>query len=195
MDKPFIQVISSKEAEGKLKGIYDDISSKRGKLADVHQIQSLNPESIVNHMDLYMTLMFGQSPLKRYQREMMAVVVSSVNKCPYCVAHHSEALNHYWKDEQRIRMLIADFETVGLDECDRSLCEYALDLTTEPDQIYEYLHIEQLRACGLNDRAILDAAMIISYFNFVNRLVLGLGVKLEKDKGKGYLHDYVEEIL
>lgn len=194
MEKPFIKVIGEQEAEGRLKEIYDQIAQKRGKLAEVHQIQSLNPESIVDHMDLYMTIMFGKSPLKRYQREMMAVVVSAANKCPYCIAHHSEALHHYWKDQKRIQMLIDDFETAGLDECDRSLCEYALDLTVKPDEIYEYLHIEQLRACGLDDRAILDAALVISYFNFVNRLVLGLGVRLEKDKGKGYIYDEMENI-
>ena len=189
MEKQFIRVVAKDEANGRLKEIYEDIIKKRGKLADVYEIQSLNPESIVNHMDLYMTVMFGQSPLKRYQREMMAVVVSAANKCSYCIAHHSDALNQYWNDEQRIRMLAEDFETANLDECDRSLCEYALDLTVEPHQIYEYLHIEQLRACGLNDRAILDAALVTSYFNFVNRMVLGLGVRLEQDKGKGYRYD------
>lgn len=187
----YIEVIDHEESSGRLREIYDDLKKKRGKLADVHKIQSLNPESIVHHMDLYMNLMFGKSPLKRYQREMIAVVVSVANRCPYCIAHHSEALNHYWKDEQRIRMLIQDFETAGLDECDRSLCEYALDLTVEPDQIYEYLHIEQLRACGVEDRGILDAALIISYFNFVNRMVSGLGVELEKDKGKGYIYEEI----
>lgn len=189
----FIEVIEHEESSGKLREIYDDLIKKRGKLADVHKIQSLNPETIMQHMDFYMTLMFGRSPLKRYQREMMAVVVSAANRCNYCVAHHSEALLHYWKDEQRVRMLAQDFETADLDECDRSLCEYALDLTVEADQIYEYLHIEQLKACGLDDRGVLDAAMIISYFNFVNRMVLGLGLELETDRGKGYIYEEIKD--
>ena len=42
---------------------------------------------------------------------------------------------------------------------------------------------------GLVERAILDAALVIAYFNFVNRLVLGLGVQLEQDKGEGYKYD------
>ena len=65
-----IKVIQPEEAEGELKNIYQDIISSRGKIAEVHKIQSLNPQSIVNHMDLYQTVMFGQSPLKRVQREM-----------------------------------------------------------------------------------------------------------------------------
>ena len=80
---PYINVIQHNEAEGHLKEIYDDLVEKRGKLAEIHKIQSLNPESIVNHMDLYMTIMFSKSPLKRYQREMIAVVVSARNECHY----------------------------------------------------------------------------------------------------------------
>ncbi len=51
---PRIKVIEHKEAGGRLLEIYDDIQKKRGKLAEVHKIQSLRPESIVKHMELYM---------------------------------------------------------------------------------------------------------------------------------------------
>ena len=100
---PYIEVIEHAQAEGKLKEVYDHLLETRGKLAEVHKIQSLNPESIMNHMDLYMTIMFGQSPLKRYQREMIAVVVSAVNDCEYCQTHHGAALNHFWKDEAKVQ--------------------------------------------------------------------------------------------
>ena len=52
----YIDVIDYDRAEGELKEIYDDLIQSRGKLADVHMIQSLNPKSIVNHMDLYLSL-------------------------------------------------------------------------------------------------------------------------------------------
>ena len=48
----FIKVIQEAAAEGKLKEVYDTIIEMRGKIVGVHKIQSLNPESIVNHMDL-----------------------------------------------------------------------------------------------------------------------------------------------
>ena len=38
-----------------------------------------------------------------------------------------------------------------------------------------------LRDAGFDDRAILDATLTLGYFNFVNRLVLCLGVHLEED--------------
>ncbi|MBL4625028.1 MAG: peroxidase-related enzyme [Flavobacteriales bacterium] len=182
----FIEVIEEQEAEGRLKEIYDDLIASRGKLADVHKIQSLNPESIKLHMDFYIHLLYGKSPLKRYQREMIAVVVSVANKCKYCTRHHGEALNHYWRDKEKLEQFIANHTSVGLSDADIALCNYARDLTIAPNSIKEDNQIKALKSNDFDDRAILDTAMIINYFNFVSRMILGLGVNLEEDGGKGY---------
>lgn len=90
-----IKVISYEEATSKLKEIYDESILKRGKLADVHKIQSLRPESIVAHMNLYMEIMYSPSELSRAERELIGTVVSIANGCKYCIKHHAEVLNHY----------------------------------------------------------------------------------------------------
>ena len=185
---PFIDVIQPEEAEGELKKIYDDLVEKRGKLAEVHKIQSLNPESITRHMDLYMTLLFGKSPLKRYRREMMAVVVSSANNCEYCQLHHGEALNHYWKDEDKVVRLREDYRQAGLSLADSLWCDLASGLTVTPSEIAE-TQVNQLKQEGFSDRAILDATLIISYFNFVNRVVMGLGVDTNPEEIGGYRYE------
>ena len=182
---PHIKVIEHHEAEGELKEIYDNLVKSRGKLAEVHKIQSLNPKSIVNHMDFYLTIMFGKSPLKRYQREMLGVVVSRANNCAYCQKHHLEALNFYWKDDEKAEKFRNDFTSVELSPVDNLLCQYAKELTINPSVDTKTKFIDPLKKFGLSDRAILDANLIISYFNFVNRMVLGLGVNLEQDGG-GY---------
>ena len=182
---PHIKVIEHNEAEGELKVIYDDLVAKRGKLAEVHKIQSLNPDSIVKHMDLYMSIMYSKSPLSRAQREMIAVVVSIANNCKYCQIHHAEALNHYWKDQNKIDQLKRDFSKLDLSEIDSLLCEMAWQVTRIPNITTETI-ILKLKKLGLEDRAILDATLVIAYFNFVNRMVLSLGVELEQDKGSGY---------
>lgn len=183
---PFIDIIESDKATGKLKEIYDDLEKSRGKLAMVHKIQSLNPESITTHMDLYIQVMFGRSPLKRAQREMMAVVVSASNNCDYCQLHHAEALNHYWKDEEKVDQLRKDYTQVELSGKDILLCRLAEKMTQTPNQVNEQEDIQPLKDLGLSDRAILDATLVISYFNFVNRIVLGLGVETNEEEVKGY---------
>ena len=186
---PLIEVIDYEKAEGRLLEIYNDLITKRGGLAEVHKIQSLNPETIVAHMELYMRVMFGRSPLKRYQREMMAVVVSRANNCEYCIRHHAEAVQFFWKDEARTRQLSEDYSQLDLEPRDRLLCEWAEQLTVSPDFRGKHEAMEELRASGLDDRAILDATLVVAYFNFVNRLVMGLGVDLEEDGPGGYKYD------
>lgn len=178
-----IKVIQPEEAEGRLLEIYTDLIDKRGKLAEVHKIQSLHPESIVKHFDLYLEIMFAKSELSRAEREMMAVVVSAANRCEYCQTHHAEALNNYWKDIDKVNNLRSSFFGVDLTQRERALCQYAKRLTLFPAD--DFGLVEKLKTIGLTDSAILDATLVIAYFNFVNRIVLGLGVNLEENAG-GY---------
>lgn len=67
-----------------------------------------------------------------------------------------------------------------LDARGRALVDYALKLTRSPHSVSPD-DIERLRAAGLTDEAIHDAAAVVAYFNFVNRLASGLGVELETD--------------
>lgn len=182
---PFIEVIDYENATGELKEIYEKLIQSRGKLAEVHKIQSLNPASIVAHMDLYMAIMFGQSPLKRYQREMMAVIVSVTNQCLYCTEHHAQALLHYWKDKNKVELLKTEYSKLNLSEEDLALCHYAKTVTLHPSNSERENNILALKKVGLQDRAILDATLLVAYFNFVNRIVLALGVDLEENYG-GY---------
>ena len=180
-----IQFIPEDEARGELKEIYDNLTGSRGKLANVHLVHSLNPASLVAHMELYMTLMFKESPLKRYQREMLGVMTSATNKCKYCVRHHSEALNFYWKDEKRTAMLPIDFSQCEISNEDELLCEYAELLTEDPASSSIERLMVKMKKAEISDRKLLDSTMIISYFNFVNRMVLGLNVEEEQETG-GY---------
>jgi len=181
----YIETIEPEQAKGELKNIYEDLVRSRGKVAEVHKIQSLNPKTITTHMDLYMSIMFGKSPLKRVHREMMAVVVSVSNKCEYCTIHHLEAVQNYWKDEAKVNVLKNNYKNCDLTDKERALCDYAVALTISPDMSREKLYASKLSESGFSDREILDATLVIAYFNFVNRIVMSLGVELENNPG-GY---------
>lgn len=181
----FIEIIEPEQAHGALKEIYQGLVRSRGKIAEVHKIQSLHPHTITTHMDLYLSLMFSDSPLSRAEREMMAVIVSVQNGCPYCREHHGQALNHYWKDEERIVRLCTDPGAAGLSAREAALCAFARMVTDTPTASADGRAVAGLREAGIDDRGILDAALVVGYFNFVNRIVLALGVELERDPG-GY---------
>lgn len=181
-----INVIDYQEAEGHLKEIYDNLIQKRGKLADIHKIQSLRPESIVKHMDLYLDIMFGRSSLSRAQREMIAVVVSVANGCQYCTMHHLQALRHYIKDDQQLKA-ITQWPAIGIlrDE-EAALCDFALHLTRHPGDHENTDFTKPLQKHGFTDDGILDAVLVIAYFNFVNRIALSLGLQADDKEMKGY---------
>jgi alkylhydroperoxidase family enzyme len=76
-------MIPPEQSEGNLRSIYDTIEAARKGIANILQIQSLNPPSLKAHFDLYRTTVLGKSSLSRTRREMIAVVVSVLNRCHY----------------------------------------------------------------------------------------------------------------
>ncbi len=85
-----IETVDPKDAKGRIAEVYGTIAGSRGRIAHVHTLQSLDPDSLENHMNLYRSVVFGRSDLSRARREMIGVVVSAANNCRYCVAHHIE---------------------------------------------------------------------------------------------------------
>lgn len=182
----WIDVIDPDDATGDLDALYDEIAETRGKVSNVLAVHSQNPAAMKDHLALYDTLLFGSSPLSRSDREAIAVVVSAANECDYCVRHHAEALQAYWKDEARVQQLVDDHTGLNdLDEQLRAACDVATKLTTTPGSMTE-ADVEGLREAGWTDRAVLDVVLVTSYFNFVNRITNSLGVEATEEEATGY---------
>ena len=118
----------------------------------------------------------------------IGVVVSAENDCAYCVNHHTEALRRFIKDEETLSMLMTADGLETLEPRLSNIVRHAEKLTSAPEAMTES-DLGELRAVGLSDRDILDVTLIAAYFNFVNRLVLGLGVEYTDEEVAGYLND------
>jgi uncharacterized peroxidase-related enzyme len=184
----WIDEIEVGDAEGRLAEIYKELVEKRGKVSNILKVHSLNPEAMSDHLELYMTLMFGRSGLSRAEREAIGVVVSAENDCAYCVNHHTEALRHFIKDEETLNMLATADGLETLEPRLSNIVRHAEKLTSAPEAMTES-DLGELWAVGLSDRDILDLTLTAAYFNFVNRLVLGLGVQFSDEEVAGYLND------
>ena len=79
----WIDTINERDANGSLKDQYAKLKDSRGSVDNILKIHSLNPESLDTHVRLYKTIMYGKSPISRVDREMIAVLVSSINQCHY----------------------------------------------------------------------------------------------------------------
>ena len=104
-------MVEESQANEELLKVYKKIKNRRGKLSNIMMVQSLNPPAMQAHLDLYLSLMFGASGIKRDVREMIAIVVSKANGCDYCIQHHAEALNYYWRDSNRLKNFLKNFKT------------------------------------------------------------------------------------
>jgi len=182
----WIREIAVDEADGELADAYSDLIEKRGKLSDIFRVHSLNPAAMAAHLELYLTLVFSESGLTRAEREAVGVVVSAQNECGYCVGHNAEALRRYVDDDETLAMLMSADGLETLEPRLSNIVRYAEKLTSAPEAMTES-DLAELRAVGLDDRDILDLALIAGYHNFVNRVALGLGVTSGDDEVGGYI--------
>ncbi len=79
----WIDIIDEDAAEGALARVYEGARKHGGRVPNIMKVQSTNAASLQSCMGLHGTIMHGESPLTRAQREMMAVVVSRANNCHY----------------------------------------------------------------------------------------------------------------
>jgi len=181
----WIREIEMDEADEALKAVYEKILKQRGKISNIIKVHSLNPGVMDNHMDQYMMLMYGRNGLKREERELIAVVVSKANECDYCMYHHGEALNHYWKDDERLEGFLKDPLSAELSGRSKALVEYVSKLTKTPGTMKQG-DVQSLFDAGFSDDDVLNINLIAAHFNFTNRIALGLGVEFSDEEMQGY---------
>lgn len=181
----WIRAPSVETATGKTRKIYERILRERGHIANIFSAQGMEPEVLEHHLDLYVDLMIGPGPLSREEREMIAVIVSAANRSAYGAIHHSEALEWVDKDPAALSKIVKELASKMESPREKALLSYAAKLTLDPKDVRKE-DIRDLRSAGLSDEEILRANLIASYFNFSNRIALGLGVKLEDGETRTY---------
>lgn len=80
---PYIKQVSDEEATGAVKRELDKARKRAGRVWNIVRIMSPNPEALRTSISFYIALMYGDSPLTRAQREMLAVATSQANDCHY----------------------------------------------------------------------------------------------------------------
>jgi uncharacterized peroxidase-related enzyme len=181
----WIDIIGKEEAAGRLRELYKRVAGPGGNVDNVLQVHSLRPHTLEGHMALYKTVLHHSgNKLPKWMLETIGVYVSLLNGCTYCVEHHFAGLSRLLKDDDRLRRIrhaleTGDFEK-AFDRREQAILAYARQLTQSPGEVRE-TSIEKLRTAGLDDGEILEVNQVASYFAYVNRTVLGLGVTTEGD--------------
>lgn len=181
----WIEIIPFDKAEGVLKKLYQRVTGPNNNVDNIMGIHSLRPHSMEGHMALYKNVLHHRNnTLPKSYLETAGVYVSYLNQCDYCVQHHYAGLRRLVDNEDRSKE-IYDALTSGqlegsFDSKEKAGLLYARKLTLEHSTLEES-DIVNLRDNGFNDGEILELNQIVSYFNYANRTVLGLGVTTKGD--------------
>jgi len=181
----WIKTISYNEATGKLKRLYDKVVGPSHALDNVMSIHSLRPHTLEGHMSLYKNVLHHSgNSFPKWYLELLGTYVSHLNQCNYCVTHHSVGLKRNLEDESKFELFTAAIDRDSLDTVlegkMKAGAKYAKILTLQHTIIDEAFN-DQLREQGLDDGEILEINQVVCYFNYVNRMVVSLGVQLEQD--------------
>jgi protocatechuate 4,5-dioxygenase alpha subunit len=118
---------------------------------------------------MYNDLMLGDSGLSKLEREMIAVAVSSQNRCYYCLTAHGAAVRQYSGNPLLGEQIVMNYRVARINRRQRAMLDFAVKLTVQPWSIEE-TDRERLRRAGFSDRDIWDIAAVAGFFNMSNRV-------------------------
>lgn len=151
----------------------DKCQEKIGFVPNVIAAYTAKPQSWRAFVQMYHALMDDEdSGLSKLECEMIAVVVSSVNRCYYCLVAHGAAVRQLSEDPELGEMLVMNYRTAELSARHRAMLDYAWKLTATPWEIEEGDR-ETLRKAGFSDGDIFDISEVAAFYNMSNRMAYG----------------------
>jgi uncharacterized peroxidase-related enzyme len=152
-----------------LRVVWRKCVDKLGFVPNVYSAYSLKPQRLRNFMTMYNEVMLSESGLSKLEREMVAVVVSSANRCYYCLVAHGAAVRLLSGDPELGEMMAHNYRVARLDQRQRAMLDFAWKLTTTP-WLVDDADRDGLRAVGLTETDIFDLAETVAFFNLSNRM-------------------------
>ena len=183
---PWIDTVSYEDAEGRLRKLYDRVKGPDDNVDNIMMMHSLRPHSMEGHMALYKYVLHHPgNTVPKWFLETIGVWVSQLNRCAYCVDHHSKGLEKLLGDAAKFTAIRAaldssEIESGPFEEREQRALRYAEALTRDPASVTEAM-VAGLRGAGYGDGEILEINQVAAYFAYANRTVLGLGCSTDGD--------------
>lgn len=135
------------------------------------------PETSKPLIEFHEVLLRGPSPFSAMERELIAAFVSRLNQCAYCHGVHTATAERLGAATGLATRLADDVELAGVPEKFRPVLQHARKLTRDPGSVTQ-ADADAILAAGWNETAIYHTVAVTALFNFMNRLVEGLGIEL-----------------
>ena len=159
---------------------FDVCLDKLGMIPNVLRAYAFDIEKLDAFTGMYNNLMLAPSGLSKLEREMIAVAVSAVNRCFYCLVAHGAAVRDLSGDPALGEALVMNYRVAPLDARRRAMLDFAVKMTTasatieEPDR-------QALREVGFTEADIWDIANVAGFFNMTNRVASATAMQPNTD--------------
>lgn len=142
---------------------------KLGFVPNVLKAYAFDMVKLEAFVAMYNDLMLAPSGLSKLEREMIAVVVSSQNRCYYCLVAHGAAVRQFSNDPTLGELMVMNYRSARLSKRQRAMLDFSVKLTSQPWSVEEPDR-DELRQAGFSDRDIWDIAAVAGFFNMTNRV-------------------------
>lgn len=149
---------------------------KLGLVPNVLRAYAFDIDKLNTFAALYNDLMLADSGLTKLEREMIAVVVSSVNRCYYCQVAHGATVRELSGKPELGEQMVMNYRVADIDARTMAMLDYAVALTEASAKVTE-ADRDTLRDHGFSDRDIWDIASVTGFFNMTNRLASGVDMR------------------
>ena len=148
---------------------FDICQEKLGMVPNVLRAYAFDIDKLNAFTALYNDVMLAPSGLSKLEREMIAVAVSSANKCYYCLTAHGAAVRQMSGDPRLGEMLVMNWRAAPLDARQKAMLEFVEMVTLASARMGEKDR-DALRQVGFSDRDIWDIATVAAFYNMTNRI-------------------------
>jgi uncharacterized peroxidase-related enzyme len=134
------------------------------------------PQTSTPLLQFHEVLLRGPSPFTEGERELIAAFVSGLNRCRYCRGVHAATAELLGMLLNSVGSAIDDIETALVDEKMKPVLRYARKLTQQPSSVTQS-DADAIFAAGWDETALYHTVAVAALFNFMNRLVEGVGIE------------------
>jgi uncharacterized peroxidase-related enzyme len=158
-----------------LRQLFDSAEKELGFVPNALRVYGYRPERLSAWLAHFGQLQEPSENLTAADREMIAVVVSSLNRCAYCMVSHSASLREHLGYAALADRIAVNWRHAGLTGKQLAICEFVELLTVAPHTV-SAADLERLEVVGLSRKEVWDVAEIAAMFAFTNRLTLATGM-------------------
>jgi len=162
--------------EEDMKHYVEVCKEKLGFIPNVIKANATDSQRLKTFVNFYNRLMLDEGSLTKMEREMIAVVVSSINKCFYCLVAHGASLRKLSNDPILGEELVMNYRSSRISKKHKIMLDFSAKLTEFPDKV-EDSDRNKLRQENFSDEEILEIAEVTSFFNMSNRIALATDMR------------------